>query len=133
MNNPQSPTPIADEHLEVADLFHTAWVKALIGMRVRASSPGGPASRSASDGETDPAGIAQRAPDWNEGACIQSWRACKQERQRRRNRPGRNRTCNPRFWRPVLYQLSYGPRNRRGRKLQNRWLPWKDRRSGLRF
>src|SRR6267378_3299155 len=27
------------------------------------------------------------------------------------NRPGRNRTCNPRFWRPVLYQLSYGPRN----------------------
>src|SRR5712692_7057873 len=26
-----------------------------------------------------------------------------------RNRPGRNRTCNPRFWRPVLYQLSYGP------------------------
>src|SRR5690242_9029530 len=25
------------------------------------------------------------------------------------NRPGRNRTCNPRFWRPVLYQLSYGP------------------------
>src|SRR5256885_2354483 len=26
------------------------------------------------------------------------------------NRPGRNRTCNPRFWRPVLYQLSYGPR-----------------------
>jgi hypothetical protein len=24
-------------------------------------------------------------------------------------RPGRNRTCNPRFWRPVLYQLSYGP------------------------
>src|SRR3990170_2928464 len=26
-----------------------------------------------------------------------------------RSRPGRNRTCNPRFWRPVLYQLSYGP------------------------
>ena len=25
------------------------------------------------------------------------------------HRPGRNRTCNPRFWRPVLYQLSYGP------------------------
>ena len=25
------------------------------------------------------------------------------------NRPGRTRTCNPRFWRPVLYQLSYGP------------------------
>ncbi len=25
------------------------------------------------------------------------------------DRPGRNRTCNPRFWRPVLYQLSYGP------------------------
>jgi hypothetical protein len=22
--------------------------------------------------------------------------------------PGRTRTCNPRFWRPVLYQLSYG-------------------------
>src|SRR5437667_9854117 len=41
------------------------------------------------------------------------------------SRPGRNRTCNPRFWRPVLYQLSYGPmsvaggtyriRGRRGR------------------
>src|SRR5439155_142561 len=29
------------------------------------------------------------------------------------NRPGRNRTCNPRFWRPVLYQLSYGPLNTR--------------------
>src|SRR5881396_2418260 len=27
----------------------------------------------------------------------------------RLHRPGRNRTCNPRFWRPVLYQLSYGP------------------------
>ncbi len=26
------------------------------------------------------------------------------------SRPGRNRTCNPRFWRPVLYQLSYGPK-----------------------
>ncbi len=26
-----------------------------------------------------------------------------------RNRPGRTRTCNPRFWRPVLCQLSYGP------------------------
>ena len=24
-------------------------------------------------------------------------------------RPGGNRTPNPRFWRPVLYQLSYGP------------------------
>src|SRR5712692_4851926 len=29
--------------------------------------------------------------------------------RRGRYRPGRNRTCNPRFWRPVLYQLSYGP------------------------
>src|SRR3989454_11714509 len=29
--------------------------------------------------------------------------------QRVANRPGRTRTCNPRFWRPVLYQLSYGP------------------------
>ena len=28
------------------------------------------------------------------------------------DRPGRNRTCNPRFWRPVLYQLSYGPKPR---------------------
>src|ERR1043166_2594267 len=27
------------------------------------------------------------------------------------SRPGRNRTCNPRFWRPVLYQLSYGPKD----------------------
>ena len=25
------------------------------------------------------------------------------------HRPGRTRTCNPRFWRPVLYHLSYGP------------------------
>jgi hypothetical protein len=25
------------------------------------------------------------------------------------HRPGGNRTPNPRFWRPVLYQLSYGP------------------------
>ena len=24
-------------------------------------------------------------------------------------RPGRTRTCNPRFWRPVLYHLSYRP------------------------
>jgi hypothetical protein len=31
--------------------------------------------------------------------------------KRNANRPGRNRTCNPRFWRPVLYQLSYGPLN----------------------
>ena len=36
------------------------------------------------------------------------------ERARRRpsrgnGRPGRNRTRNPRFWRPVLYQLSYRP------------------------
>jgi hypothetical protein len=29
---------------------------------------------------------------------------------RRRNRGGRTRTCNPRFWRPVLCQLSYAPR-----------------------
>src|SRR6266571_4482213 len=43
------------------------------------------------------------------------------------NRPGRNRTCNPRFWRPVLYQLSYGPRNRRRRKLQNSGCRWKAR------
>jgi hypothetical protein len=27
-----------------------------------------------------------------------------------RNRPGRTRTCNPRFWRPVLCQLSYEPK-----------------------
>jgi hypothetical protein len=26
-----------------------------------------------------------------------------------RHRPGGTRTPNPRFWRPVLYQLSYGP------------------------
>ena len=25
------------------------------------------------------------------------------------NRGGRTRTCNPRFWRPVLCQLSYAP------------------------
>src|SRR3989442_12285372 len=29
--------------------------------------------------------------------------------QRVANRPGRTRTCNPRFWRPVLYQWSFGP------------------------
>src|SRR3954466_5341620 len=28
------------------------------------------------------------------------------------DRPGGNRTPNRRFWRPVLYQLSYGPRAR---------------------
>src|SRR3954471_2105269 len=27
-----------------------------------------------------------------------------------RNRGGRTRTCNPRFWSPVLSQLSYAPR-----------------------
>src|SRR2546425_2671001 len=32
------------------------------------------------------------------------------EASRSPDRPGRNRTCNPRFWRPVLYQLSYGPK-----------------------
>ena len=26
------------------------------------------------------------------------------------DRGGRTRTCNPRFWRPVLCQLSYAPR-----------------------
>src|SRR2546427_908109 len=41
------------------------------------------------------------------------------------NRPGRNRTCNPRFWRPVLYQLSYGPRNCCRWKLQKPERPWK--------
>jgi hypothetical protein len=30
--------------------------------------------------------------------------------RRFRNRGGRTRTCNPRFWRPVLCQLSYAPR-----------------------
>jgi hypothetical protein len=33
---------------------------------------------------------------------------------KKNSRPGRNRTCNPRFWRPVLYQLSYGPRRAAG-------------------
>ena len=28
-----------------------------------------------------------------------------------KNRGDRTRTCNPRFWRPVLYQLSYTPRS----------------------
>src|SRR3990172_11902264 len=32
----------------------------------------------------------------------------------RLSRPGRNRTCHPRFWRPVLYQLSYGPTSSKG-------------------
>src|SRR6266568_1038993 len=44
------------------------------------------------------------------------------------NRPGGNRTCNPRFWRPVLYQLSYGPKNCCGWKLQNPGRPWKPQR-----
>src|SRR5438128_12115394 len=30
------------------------------------------------------------------------------------HRGGRTRTCNPRFWRPVLCQLSYAPRFERG-------------------
>ena len=30
-------------------------------------------------------------------------------RHRLDNRGGRTRTCNPRFWRPVLYQLSHAP------------------------
>ena len=29
------------------------------------------------------------------------------------SRGGRTRTCNPRFWRPVLCQLSYAPELRR--------------------
>ena len=32
-----------------------------------------------------------------------------------KHRPGGNRTPNPRFWRPVLYQLSYGPSKGRAR------------------
>ena len=48
------------------------------------------------------------------------------------SRPGGNRTPNRRFWRPVLYQLSYGPvasewpgaeLNRRHRDFQSRALP----------
>ncbi len=38
-----------------------------------------------------------------------------------RHRPGRNRTCNPRFWRPVLYHLSYGPLHLHGSGLPG-WL-----------
>ena len=47
-------------------------------------------------------------------------------------RSGRARTCDPRFWRPVLYQLSYTPNDaRRGsngaagdpRRLKHRRLP----------
>jgi hypothetical protein len=47
-----------------------------------------------------------------------------------RHRPGGTRTPNRRFWRPVLYQLSYGPSpwpgtesNRRHRDFQSRALP----------
>src|SRR5687768_9747957 len=36
------------------------------------------------------------------------------------NRPGGNRTPNRRFWRPVLYQLSYGPNSR-----ALRTVPWR--------
>ncbi len=48
----------------------------------------------------------------------------------------RTKTAGPhgtrRLWRPVLYQLSYGPRNRRGWKLPNPCCPWKARRPGPR-
>src|SRR5689334_4165625 len=37
-------------------------------------------------------------------------------------RPGGNRTPNRRFWRPVLYQLSYGPTPGRLRTADN-WTP----------
>ena len=48
------------------------------------------------------------------------------------NRPGRNRTCNPRFWRPVLYQLSYGPitTSYTDAKIQScKWFPAHSRQS----
>src|SRR6185436_11325061 len=39
------------------------------------------------------------------------------------SRPGRNRTCNPRFWRPVLYQLSYGPKRSGGMAVRRKEKP----------
>ncbi len=36
------------------------------------------------------------------------------------SRPGRTRTCNPRFWRPVLCQLSYEPKELRTSNVQLR-------------
>jgi RimJ/RimL family protein N-acetyltransferase len=44
---------------------------------------------------------------------------------RRRNRGGRTRTCNPRFWRPVLCQLSYAPRGCRPNCIGGRWALWR--------
>jgi hypothetical protein len=38
------------------------------------------------------------------------------------DRPGGNRTPNRRFWRPVLYQLSYGPRAGFATFSRNGWL-----------
>jgi hypothetical protein len=64
-------------------------------------------------------GLTEQARQDSTGNVASRWRATA-ERDRRacegpadwrgRSRPGRTRTCNPRFWRPVLYQLSYGPR-----------------------
>src|SRR6267142_1745729 len=53
--------------------------------------------------------IYARSAERSEGGAFEALTGLRAERQRLRNRPGRNRTCNPRFWRPVLYQLSYGP------------------------
>ena len=47
------------------------------------------------------------------GATTRDWRSPpvlpRPGTQSSRHRPGGNRTPNRRFWRPVLYQLSYGP------------------------
>ena len=53
-----------------------------------------------------PGGNRTRLPERSEGRGADGRDAFR----RGPSRPGRNRTCNPRFWRPVLYQLSYGPR-----------------------
>ena len=37
------------------------------------------------------------------------------------HRPGGNRTPNRRFWRPVLYQLSYGPNPAESPRLHNKY------------
>jgi hypothetical protein len=61
-------------------------------------------------------------------SCPRSGRTCEV------SRGGRTRTCNPRFWRPVLCQLSYAPRGCEGQCIRARSKvgPWLRLRHGLR-
>jgi hypothetical protein len=49
------------------------------------------------------------AGSWRERTAVPNRLLSPTIRLRQANRAGRTRTCNPRFWRPVLCQLSYGP------------------------